>query len=395
MSDKIAFLLGSGISRPACFPSMDDITKKILSGEGIIRDELGIYNFWKSINTGFPNEYVPGVVTFLKRLKYEIDLYYIIETKRLTNYEDIYYVASQILDSEKSNYDNPVVKPFIDKIMPEIKNLMKGNELEIRKEWQLVELAKESTNYIQDIVWRMLNKEPEQLGHLNIIKEFCIDDKFSGIDIFTLNHDTLLEQCLSQSKDIKLDDLNDGFNLHQDNIRRWDPALFNSQSHRIRLIKLHGSINWFRYYPDGGGWIIGIPSKLDFCNKEESNDDFKLQINHRPIFLVGTFNKMLNYIEGIYSDLFFQFYNSLKSIDNLIIIGYGFGDKGINTKIIEWMYSNSDNKLFIIEPKLKELKSKARGAITNNWDNWITNGRLHTLEKGVEKTTKENILKLL
>jgi len=121
--------------------------------------------------------------------------------------------------------------------LPEIRPLLVGKEYEIRKEWQLHELAGEVTHYIQDIVWHLLAKEPSRTGHLDSLKDACLDGQLSSIDIFTLNHDTVLEQCLSQNGI----QVTDGFGEPLNNVRYWNPDLFETGSSKVRLFKLHGS----------------------------------------------------------------------------------------------------------------------------------------------------------
>jgi len=393
---KIAFLLGSGVSVPAGYPSLNEITNQVISGDGIYHENDGTYSFNVSSNVkmGFKDEYVPRIIVFLNRIKVEIDLYYYKVYNHFTNYEDLYYVATQISDSETFEYDNPIAKPFIDKIYPDLKILLKGKKSEIRSHWELYELADETTKYIHDIVWSMLFKEPIESEYLTIFKEFCLDSDFSEIDFYTLNHDTLIEQVLSGSG-IKV---NDGFSDPKNMMRRFDSSIFSSTKDKIRLLKLHGSVNWFRYRPDGGDWsneFIGIPLKNDFWHIHDSAGSFNFPIDGRPKLLIGTYNKMLSYVGGIYSELHFQFYNLLKNKNTLIIIGYGFGDRGINTKIIDWIYSNNQNKIIVIHPELKRLKQNAKGSISNKWDNWIKEGKLFTIEKYIENTSKTDITNIL
>src|SRR3972149_10081867 len=152
---RIAFLLGSGISIPAGMPSTQAITKQILSGEGVMRNSVGNYYFGRPLyaHEGTPDEYVPRVVVFLNRLKIEIDHYYLYETGHFTNYEDLYYVASQIHDSESKEYDNPVVQPFIDKVLPEIRLLVLSQELvDQNHRILLTPLPLDQTHYIRDVV---------------------------------------------------------------------------------------------------------------------------------------------------------------------------------------------------------------------------------------------------
>ena len=58
----------------------------------------------------------------------------------------------------------------------------------------------------------------------------------------------------------------------------------------------------------------------------------------------------------------------LNAADQLAICGYSFGDKGINTVILEWFYAKPDRRrLLLIHPAHKELIKNARGAIRNRW----------------------------
>jgi hypothetical protein len=50
-------------------------------------------------------------------------------------------------------------------------------------------------------------------------------------------------------------------------VRYWNPALFERGSAKVRLFKLHGSVDWFEFRPNRGDWSresIGIPLDRDF-----------------------------------------------------------------------------------------------------------------------------------
>ncbi len=386
---NIAFLFGSGISIPVGMPRVNEITDQILSGKDIIQGRL-TYDSWECLcaKAGFPDEYVPRVVIFLKKLKIEIDRYYLNQNGRVTNYEDLYYVASQIRDSELREYDNPVVQAFIDKILPDIKPLLVSREDEIENEWKLSKLAEESSHYIEDVVCLMLSKEPNNLELLDCIKDACLDRQFK-IDIFTLNHDTVLEQCLSQSKIQPID----GFSDPQDKERYWQPELYNNNSAKLRLFKLHGSINWFRVRPDEGSCgddLIGI-----HLGRKNPKGQMQLPVDGRPMFLAGTFNKLFSYTSSIYAELHCQFHHELNNTSQIIICGYGFGDKGINTRIFEWAYSDPDHRIILIEPDLDGLKKKARPVLVNHWDDLVKRDKLIVINKGIEGVSWEDIKKYM
>jgi len=384
LSSKLVFLFGSGVSIPAGMPSTKDITDQVLSANNIMRHTDGNYYFGQPLyaHVGIPDEYVPRVKNFIEILMPEIGRYYNYNPERKTNYEDIYYVVSQIHDSELEELDNPVAQPFIDKIRANVESLLQGKEGETRKNWRLHELADETTHYIADIAWNMLSKKPNRLDYLNLVKDISRDNNLSHIDIFTLNHDTVLEQCLCQNNI----PFNDGFGEPINGVRYWDNKLFETSACKIHLFKLHGSVDWFRLRPAGGGWYeesIGIPlNSITYSHIDK--------VDGRPLLLIGTFNKMLEYLRGIYTSLFTYFYKSLHDAERLVIIGYRFGDKGINTQIIQWLYSSQKNKITVIDPN-PNLKNAARGAISNKWDNWINDDKLTFLQTKLEEISWKDI----
>lgn len=390
--DQLSFLLGSGISFPADFPSVGKLTNLILSGNDIRRHTNEIYSFGKPLYEGFPDEYVPRVTGFLNRLKTEIDSYYLYQNSRLTDYEDLYYLAAQVRDSELHEYDNPAVQPLIDKILPEIKPLLEAKDSEKRRKFDLHELADEATNYIRDAVWHSLTKEPTRLDHLRCIRDACSDNAFSRVYIHTLNHDTILERYLSQNKTIQVID---GFSTPQSGMRYWNPDSFENDTCKVRLVKLHGSVNWFRFRPQASGdWsneYTAIPLKWDFWYSKDSKGNLQWPVDGRPMFLAGTFNKMLDYDSGVYADLHYQFYRSLKETPILIVSGYGFRDKGVNRKIVEWFYSSNKHRIIIIHPNESTLLASARESIANKLDEWLKTRRVGIIPKPIEEASWEEV----
>jgi hypothetical protein len=84
---------------------------------------------------------------------------------------------------------------------------------------------------------------------------------------------------------------------------------------------------------------------------------------------------MMDYLNAseIFTELFFYFYKLLPMSDRLIISGYGFGDKAVNTNIVRWVKSAKhigDRKILLIDPYYERLLNTARGAISNNLPEW-------------------------
>jgi hypothetical protein len=393
MDKKIAFLFGSGISIPGGFPTTSDITLRILSGENIIRHTDGTYYFTEdNIDDLHKFDYsVARVCLFLKRLLLEIDHYYLFDfINHYTNYEELYYVINQMHDSELGEFENPVIGAFIEKISIDLVKICHIFSSEASQPWEFSELFGEAENYIRDVVWRMLLHEPSHFEYLKNICDACLDDEFQNVDIFTLNHDFLIETALNNFNIT----YNLGFGNPVNDVCYWHPKLLESFDTKVRLLKLHGSINWFQFPQNEysfGPVSVGIPTDWDIWHTHNPFGEMQTPAGGRPLFLAGTFNKMLHYTHDIFADLYYHFRRSLKTIDHLIICGYGFADKGINSQIVEWMYQSTKKHIIIIHKEPGGLKMHARGAIKKNWDGWTNNGQFCVIESFIEDISWQEI----
>ncbi len=392
---QIAFLLGSGVSIPAGMPSTGSLTEKILSGTGITRDTSdrnGPYCLGRSASDP-ADEYVSRVLVFLKRLKVEIDLYYIYELGRSTSYEDLYYISNQVSDTISREYDNPAVLPLISRISPEIQPLLNGADGDKGVAWTMERLADEAGHYIHDVVRLELSRDPSDLKYLRCIKDACQDSRLTSVGLFTLNHDTVLEHFLHQNNLEAIDgfgELDDDHDAHL-----WNPALLAQDSHRIRLVKLHGSVNW-HLFPTGDAkrihGTVGITSQTDFLRGQIKTP--RPPVDGRPVVLIGTFNKMLEYTRGIFVDLYCQFHRYLRQTEKLVVIGYGFSDKGINSEVVDWFSSSSRHQVIIVDPAPQVLQQRARPLIRRHWDKLTDDGR-NIITGGVESISWDQLFELM
>jgi hypothetical protein len=373
MKNKIAFLLGSGISIQAGFPTTHRITERILSGDDIYHFSDGTYYFGDKQPYDI---YVQRVATLLRILKLEIDHYFVIDGYHQTNYEELMYVINQINDSALGEYENPLVGVFIAKISSDLDKINQNYPDNIISRWTLRDFFENAKDYIHDIVWRMLIKDNVPTDYLEkTICAACRDDEFDKVNIFTLNHDTLLETVF-KSEGISI---NTGFGQEINKVRYFNTELLEDSEIKVRLLKLHGSIDWFKFGKNeysSGIDAIGIPPDWDCWHTINPSGKRQYPAGGRPLILVGTFNKMLQYTSGIFADLYCLFRQSLKTTHRLIVCGYGFGDKGINSQLIEWMGQSNENHLIIIHNEPEKLLKGARGAIQNNWQGWLKNNRL-------------------
>jgi hypothetical protein len=389
MPRKLSFIIGSGASLASCMPSTNAITQQILSGNGIMRHTDGCFYFAPPLY-GMPDEYVPKLIAFLHILKAEVDLYYSANTNRVTNYEDIYYIASQIHDSESGEYDNPAIGPLAEKVRTIHRGVLHGRPWDKDSDWDLIEISEETTNYIRDTAWHILATPPKRIDQYDFLKACFEDNNFIKLDIFTLNHDTIIEQNLAHHCLPFID----GFDSPANNLRPWKPELYDSSGERdIRLFKLHGSVNWFRFdhlqHPS-----IAIASG-DIWHTKDATGKYNWPSEGRPEMLLGTFNKMLSYSKAGYSQLHNHFHTSVHSSHCLIVSGFSFNDKAINSTIIDWASSSEPRKMVIIHPNPDALKRTARPAISRQLDEWIAKGLVSIIPKRIEESNWDEIQKHL
>lgn len=358
-------LLGSGASVPAGMPSVDQITQRVLSGENILKNGSD----FRVVDQLPPNhevftEGVREVVDFVGEVKTLCDDYFRSQEKdRTTNYEDIAYIARQIEDGLLSEYENPALLPLNQRFTTDA----------ARTPDELLRLAGASADYIEDIVRSMLGRPVQTVEHLTAIVDGCADASVDDVTIATLNHDVVLEQALGHSAI----SYSDGFGEEFGTLRVWNDT-FTPQNRR--LLKLHGSTNWWRYNLTREGWNGQFTARATDGDPFHARDpDGKLvefPAGGRPQILTGTFNKILQYGSGIYADQHFRFHETLATADALVVIGYGFRDKAINSRIVAWAERPGERRMVVVHPNPTDLGTRARGAIRGKWNRWQERGLL-------------------
>jgi len=281
---------------------------------------------------------------------------------RITNYEDIAYVARQIKDGLTSEYENPALLPLHERLTA------------TRTPDDLRRIVDASANYIDEVVRSLLS--PAALGpfeHLTAIVDAVRDDAVDDLTLATLNHDLVLERAFELSRV----GLSDGFNDHFGTLRIWNDEY---DVPGRKLLKLHGSIDWWRYFLTRDGWYGQFTARAANGDPEHAHgpDGERLEgpALGRPLILTGTFNKILAYPTGVYADQHFRFHEALQAADVLVVIGYGFRDKAINARIVAWVERPGQRRMVVVHPDAEGVGRGARGAIRGKWDRWQHGGLL-------------------
>ena len=372
MKTKIAILLGAGSSVAADFPSTQELTDLVLSGEGV----------WRHTNTTYildgtnqADEKTRLANSMARRLCAKSEQYYLTRAERRPNYEDLYYLARQARDEETGNMENPAVFSFAQRLTSDTSQLI----TEVGTTWE--ETLSETCHYIADVVWRRLCRPATRTDHLMPFIDACRSGCVTAIS--TLCHDSHVEKSLID-KGIPLAD---GFAEQQHGVRYWNKDDLCSKG-KIPFLKLHGSVDWFHLQPNssepGFDVRVGIPLDGDYNHTKTAGGVPQSSLDGRPLLLIGTFNKFTEYGLGIFRELHWHFRLLLEKSDKLVVCGYSFGDKGINSEIVEWYYAKRGRRFLIIDPHPDKLVENARGAISNKWSTWKKSGSLEVISKPLE-----------
>jgi len=203
------------------------------------------------------------------------------------------------------------------------------------------------------------------------------------IEIFSLNHDLIIEElCTYYNLGLK-----DGFYANREHgyknlgefrlitseeLSEQKLDFYEENEKGINLLKLHGSFDIFAiedkntYLKSVGNGSFGsfvsaireIESKsLEVCQKMQTrgvnelfvNDSSgELQFLRRSLLSGG--HKFKGKFEQIAPvALFDAFESRINNVQELVVIGYGFGDEHVNEVMLKWL-SNSNNHLTICNP---------------------------------------------
>lgn len=401
----VTFLLGAGASIPAGYSSTRCLTERIRTPNCYYRHTDGRYYRGSARpDADFTTPLVHRIIDWLYTQAREYFLYR--KESREINYEDLYYLASQLRD-DRSELQNPAMLPLIRNLKcvmtswPEYERFCKrpGRTLSVPDPRELHQLCEETCHYIEDIVVSVLSHDdPRCTKHLELITAAANNLDLKGIA--TLAHDTHVEKFLSNQflskKDVALAD---GFCSEQtpDGWRVWQDHFPEGST---PFLKLHGSINWKKLRKDGNNnrspVTIGIKVAKSKCSSSCPDEPTAQECcgkgsDGRPLLLIGTFNKPAMYAGPMLLDVHYRFGKILEETDTLVVCGYSFGDKAINTQLIYWWHS-FDGSVVIIDPRCRtQIQESARYATQII----LTDQRTRFIKEKMEDVRKDQLIGLL
>jgi SIR2-like domain len=365
------FLLGSGISLNAGMPDVGELTKQVVSDEGVILHTSKHF----AVEPDNPNyEHLRSKAEPTLELICELRKAAAEYSGREPNYEEIAQVAREVNDALSGEYESPAVLPFIERL---VTRPYADGDCRL-----LQEVSQLAHGYIKDMVHKTLLKQPSRVDHLRAIIEAC--GRLPSVTLATLNHDLVLETALERAHLPYAD----GFETTHEDVRYWRDEWDHTP---IRLLKLHGSIDWYGYQREDvppPAWDTGRYRLDDPMHPTRPGI---VGVPEGPIFLTGTFDKILAYETWIFPDQHVRFHEALRKTKRVVVIGYGFGDKAINTRLIAWLARASEHTLIVCHPRPDELRDNARGAIQNHWTSWKNEERLKVIPAYVADLNYEAI----
>lgn len=273
------------------------------------------------------------------------------------NYEDVCYLAGQVADALLGEFDNAAVGALVHRLNTRLEGWLSA--LSDRKDgswspsdardWlrvtceRLVSDAKsEVAEKLSDAV---ADKEPPLRAYQALV-DAAQDPDLPHMDVFTLNHDLLLEKTLHHANvryRVVIPDTPDG---------EAEPGIAEADSVRVNIYKLHGCVSWeFKYKDARHVWEGRFVVRRAGMNLASS-----------PVILVGRFNKMLLQAnDPVFFDLLRRFAARLAKTQYLIVSGYSFSDKGINTFLFDWLgWRSMGRRMLVVHAAPKKLVAGAR-----------------------------------
>jgi hypothetical protein len=310
-------------------------------------------------------------------LKLHISDYFENAMARKPNYEDVYYLADEMYKGLSLDTENLVAMDWLcdrlaAKNVPPLSKYRADNR----------DVLRECCNLIRDVVSESLKKDSNSLDYLNNLFDQLLTS--SDLHLFSLNHDSVLDRYLIK----RGCSYSDGFAQRPEKgVRYWNPRVFDRSARKVRLYKLHGAIDWFRFRRESSQSEperVGIPVNGEFWHTFASDGQRQWPVDQRPAFLAGTFNKITDYTDDVFIELHYRFMSCLQRSKFLVVCGYGFGDKGINGRVLSWLLGRDDRKMIVIHGNPSQARDRARGAVRGKWDELVRLGRIQVVKSWVQ-----------
>lgn len=184
-----------------------------------------------------------------------------------------------------------------------------------------------------DSLRRLLAVDPSAVDYLAPLAN--VDG--SAISIATLNYDRSVEalaQRAGLAVDTGIEGWGGGFQW------RWRDGT------DIRLLKLHGSIDW-RLSEDRTDGKLPEP-RINLVVHDDGTGQY---VRSRPGIVFGQRGKLQ--ADGPFLAMLAEWDNFLATCDHLLVVGYSFRDPHINAGLVRWLNADDGREMTIIDPNFE------------------------------------------
>src|SRR5438309_6852542 len=258
---KPLIFFGSGVSRPSGLPDVVRLTEAIFANRWV---KHGDSNFYPKHTDGSACPETKRCQEFLRRLLTRVEPYYQRQRGTAPNYEDLFFLVEQIQYDELAWDDNAAVQPFREETKRLCADLSRSPNRVDSKFW-FQNLTQICLDLIQCVVWHELRSTSSPIG-FDLLRDLTSLSGPKPLVVCTVNHDVLVERALRDANIPYVD----GFGIAENGVRFFNPANFRTMEGKAAIVKLHGSINWYRFRPNDGDFHddrYGIPTGSHWHNR--------------------------------------------------------------------------------------------------------------------------------
>jgi hypothetical protein len=365
---RLMLFLGAGVSVPSGLPTAEDLTKKLFvsrSGEGAAAGRL------RELLTVIQDYDTADIAKVGMSPQWNYRSSGAIYRGSKSTYEDLFFLCQQIALWNIGLSDNSLATSFMKSIAEKAGGLLLGATFDERI-CDLASLGRQMGSYIESVVTETLQRK--YVRGFDLIRELAESPDIEQLNIVTLNHDTLVEQFLA----VCGIPFADGFGPREGDIRWSDDGVYAAADMRVRLFKLHGSVDWYSFQFEGR-LRTAIFEGTDVAHAVDGAAKRLVAQTGMPSYLTGI-NKSDAYQRGIYTDIHFHFYALLREIDHILMSGYGWGDTAINFRLDTWFDRSRGNKLVLLQERSEELTNRSL-VFATGYNAWINTGQLRCVER--------------
>ncbi|MDB5073180.1 MAG: hypothetical protein JWM87_4291 [Candidatus Eremiobacteraeota bacterium] len=365
---RLILFVGAGVSKPSGLPLAAELTKRILepshADDEARERERNLLNVIYEYDTHDIKRV--GIYPDADGFKASGSIY----RAGGSTYEDLFFLCQQISLWNIGLSDNSLTTPFMECIERKAGSLLRGPTVDARL-CDLASLGRKACSFIESVVAEELDRAYSR--GFDLLFELATAPEMEQLNIVTLNHDTLVEQFLS-SNDVSFID---GFGERDGDVRWHDDSVYETAHSRVRLFKLHGSVDWYSFQYAGRARTATLLGR-DPATAQDRAGKRLTAGPLTPSFLSGI-NKALAYQRGIFADIHFRFGELLRQCDRIVMSGYGWGDTVINFQLDTWLDRSRRNTIVLLHQGSQQLRD-ASLIMASGYDAWVRAGQLIPIE---------------